>query len=256
MAIDKATLAIFPRIWAEWEADGKKRENLPLDREAVATRLRDTVEAQWQLRVDLDAIRAYQKERFSARKDRFLAKVDEYLRRSPVAISPPAKFARLEWEDYTAYAADAFGISGEATEVVEDEHTQNGIACRTELGEKVLAGLDGNALRWDMHYHATKATGEEPTIGHLELAEIVPGTGYHWYKLGTYSISENSFLWMYGVGIAIEVGDARDPLNPTGEYDIWVRARFDGPAFRGREAKTEKDAVSIEWVVAVEKGKI
>jgi len=256
MAVDKATLALFPRIWGKWQADGKKREDLPLNREDIATRLRDTVESQWRLRVDLDSISPYQKRKYLARRARFLGKIDKYLKRSPIAINPPAKFVRLPWEDYTAYAADACGVYEKTTEVVEDRHTQNGITCRTEMTEKTLAGLDGNALRWDMHDHAKKATGKEATIKELKLAQIVPGTGYHWYKLGTYCIGENSFLWMYGVGIAVELGDARDPLDPTGEYDIWARVRFDGPAFRGGEARAGKSAISIEWVVAVKRGKI
>ncbi len=254
MAMDKATLALFPRICGEWQSDGKKREHLPLNREEIATRLRDTVEAQWRLRVDFDSLSGYSQKKFLARKTKFVTKIDNYLKRSPIAINPPAKFERLPWEDYTAYAADSYGACGKATEIVEDKHTQNGIACRTELSDKTLAGLDGNALKWDMHDHAKKATGKEPTIKYLKLDEIIPGTGYHWYKLGTYCIGENNFLWMYGVAVGIELGDARDPLNTTGEYDIWARVKFEGPAFP-HGGKDEKNAISIEWVVAAKAGK-
>ena len=261
MAIDKATLALFSRIWGEWKADGKKEEDLPLNREEIAARLRDTVEAQWRLRVDPEALAAstYRAKKVAARKTKFFTKVDKYLKQSLIAINPPAKFEHLPWEDYTAYAADTFGIyalDGKKAEVVEDRQTQNGIACRTELSVKAIDALDGNALKWDMHDHAKKHTGKEAAIKYLKLAEIVPGTGYHWYKLGTYQISENNFIWMYGVNLGIELGDARDPLNPAGEYDVWARARFDGPEFRGDEEKAGPNAISIEWVVAVKKGKI
>ena len=260
MAIDKATLAIFSRILGKWQADGKKQEDLPLNREEIAARLRDTIEAQWQLRVDPEALSAsaYRTRKVAARKAKFFTKIDKYLKQSLIAINPPAKFEHLPWEDYTAYAADTFGIyakDGEKAEVVEDKRTQNGIACRAELSDETIAELDGKALKWDMHDHAKKHTGKESAIKHLKLAEIVPGTGYHWYKLGTYCITENNFIWMYFVNLGIELGDARDPLNPAGEYDIWARVKFEGPGFNG-DAKTEKSAISIEWVVAVKKGKI
>jgi len=260
MAIDKATLALFSRIWGKWQADGKKEEDLPLNREEIAARLRDTVEAQWQLRVDPEALSAsaYRTKKVAARKAKFFTKIDKYLKQSLTAITPPAKFEHLPWEDYTAYAADTFGIynrDGEKAEVVEDKRTQNGIACRAELSDRAIAELAGNALKWDMHDHAKKHTGKESAIKYLKLADIVPGTGYHWYKLGTYQITENNFIWMYAVNLGIELGDARDPLNPAGEYDIWARIRFEGPAFRN-DAKTEKNTISIEWVVAVKKGNV
>lgn len=166
------------------------------------------------------------------------------------SIRPPAKFAHLPKDSYTAWPAHTYRIFTGMSRVAEDEGSETGIAIRTELSDKGLAGLDGNVLKWDIHDHAKKATGKEATIKYLKLADIVPGTGYHWYKLGTYQITENNFIWMYGISLAIELGDARDSLNPAGEYDIWARIRFEGPAFRGA-AKLEKNAISIEWVVAV-----
>lgn len=50
IAIDKATVARFPQIWNQWEADGGKPGELPLDRDQVAARLRDTAETLWRLR--------------------------------------------------------------------------------------------------------------------------------------------------------------------------------------------------------------
>jgi hypothetical protein len=254
MALDKATLALLPKIWAKWDAEGKKRDDLPLNREKIAARLRDTVEEQWKFRIN-PSLSESMKKNISVEKAKFLTKIDKYLKMSPVAINPPAKFARLPRENYTAYAADSYMTCGNsAVEVIEDKYTQNGITCCVRLSDKSLASLDGNALKWDMHDHTKRATGKEATIRYIKLDEIIPGSGYHWYKLGTYCINKNNFLWIYGADLSIEVSDARDIFDPSCQYDIWARVKFEGPAFP-YGGKKGKNAILIEWIVAVKKGK-
>ena len=250
MALDTATLAMFPKILGKWQADGKQREDLWLKRETVAARVKETLGTEWQRRVDLPSMMPYFQKRLAEGKKKFLARIDAYLQRSPLVINPPAKFAHLIWRDYTAFAADAFATYGhpDKAKMVEDKRTQNGIAVRAEMTDKLLAALKGNALRWAMHDHG-KDNKNAPTSG-LKIGDIVPGNGYHWYKLGTYALNTSSFLWLYGVNAAVALSEARDPLLPSGRFEIWARVRFDGPAFRNG-ANGDPNVIALEWVVAV-----
>jgi len=246
LAIDKATLALFPKIWNWWQADGKKPEDLPLDREQIAARLRDTVETQWKLR---DDIYDWWRDREIANKKRFLEKIDGYLDRRLIITRPPAKFAHLPENAYRVYPADSYGIYQPQTKVVEDKEAESGITNRTELTEQLLDELDNNALKWDMHDYTKRFTGKEATIKCLKIEDI-PGPGYHWYKLGTYSIGKDNFLWIYGAGLEVKLNDAYDPVDTTAKYDIWAQIKFEGPAFPYGTAE-DKNAICISHVVVI-----
>ena len=247
LAVDKATVARFPQIWNQWKADGKKPEDLPLNRERIGARLRDTAETQWRLRCGT------KKKNTIARGWRlatFTDQVDKYLKQSLVTITPPARFARLGKLAYTPFPPDEYGVYAlENTEVLEDRESETGIAIRVNMDEKLLGDLGNHVLKWDMHDTRRKATGKEATIRHIAATDV-PGRGYHWYKLGTYRITEFNFLWLYGVALSVNVAEAVDVFDRDAEHDVWACVKFDGPAFpHGR--KDAKNVISIAWIAAV-----
>ncbi|MDO9542296.1 MAG: DUF4838 domain-containing protein [Kiritimatiellia bacterium] len=257
IAIDKATLAVFPQIWQQQVKQGKKAEDIPLNRDKIAARIKDTVEQQWQLRVDIKKIAItnttskWRRGEMEKQKKEFLDKIDQYLKKKLIEINPPAKFAHLPEGGYTDYPADRFVIyNNENTRVLDDDkESETGIINRTELSGKDLEKFKDYVLKWDRHDYTKPAKGDEPTIRYLKQGDI-PGEGYHWYKLGTYQLTENNFLWIYDVDLEINLRGARDPLDTAAEYDLWARIKFEGPAFPHGK-KEQKNAVCIERITAV-----
>lgn len=253
LAVDKAALAIFPKIAASWKASGKKPEDLPLDKNKISARLKDTIETQYKLRFNFNLMDKLWQKKAVDKKAQMLRKIDQYLKRGPVSIKPPAKFAALSKDDYSAFGADVFGYYTGAA-LKDDKQTQSGIAAWKKFDKVAFARLKGNALGWSVLTHGRPAVHSKAAMKFLKFAEI-SGPGYHWYKLGTYTISEGDYLWIYGSNLAVDLEAVRDPLNPSGKYDIWACVKFEGPAFK-TSGKAKENAVSVEWIAAVKENKI
>ncbi len=229
IAIDKATLAIFPRIWQYWAEKDENTDKKVFAREQIFERLEDTVEQQWELRAGETP-----GQHITGRKNRFFDNVNRHLARKLIIIEPPAKFEDLPEYYYTDYPADTFVLYGIYTgqrKIVEgDEGSETGIVHRTELSEADLRRIEEYVLRWDLHDYTTRATGVEPTISYLR-PEDIEGPGYNWYKLSTYQLTEDNFLWIYDSDLEVNLRNAYNPIDTDAEYDVWARVKFEGPVF-------------------------
>lgn len=262
LAIDKAALTVFPRLWQAWAHAGRKPAEMPLGREQIAARVRQTVAEQWQLRAPADGQwAAYQEQTEKCRKD-FLAEIDAALKKKLVVVKPPSRFKDLPEGGYTDYPADSIAAGG-VDLVVEDADSEAGIAIRKpftddEMRRQAMPVTDkafgkDYVLSWDLHNYQKPAKGNEPTIVYLKPADV-PGPGYHWYKLGSYRLEESSFLWVYNAGLEIPLRFAIDPLEPSAAYDIWASLKFVGPAFTHGQPGQD-NAVFVERVVVLKAGK-
>jgi len=255
LAIDKANLSIFPRIWQYHLATGASEGKTDDNREEIADRLRDTVEQQWRLRAGGEVPEAdWRPEAARTEKNAFLASIDAMLRKKLVIITPPRRFSHLPDEKYTDYPADGMTCYDGGGAVVYDPDAETGIAIRAAYSEDPASDQHGpdtadHVFRWDMHDYMRPARGDEPTIARLAPGDV-PGPGYHWYKLGTWSLTENNFLWIYHLNVEVSLRNALDPLRPGADYEVWARIKFEGPAFP-HGAEGQENAIFMERVVAV-----
>jgi len=81
--------------------------------------------------------------------------------------------------------------------------------------------------------------------------EDVPGPGYHWYKMGTFTIKPLTYLYFFWSWIIqVDIDDVIAPDNPGQKFDVWARIKFEGPAFPHGKPN-QKDAICVERVVLV-----
>lgn len=265
LGIDKATVTVFPRLWQAWAQAGNKPEKIPFDREKIAARVKQTVEEQWQLRAPGEGqwwgAGCHKKQTEDCKKN-FLGQIDTALKKKLVVIKPPSKFKDLPEGGYTDYPADSIS-TGYADLVIEDVDSEAGIAVKKVFTEQEMLSQEypittkkfarDYVLAWDLHnYQKSTAKGDEPTIVYLKPADVSE-PGYQWYKLGSYHIEENSFLWVYNANLEVPMRAAIDPLEPSAAYDIWVRLKFEGPAFPHGTAD-QANAVFVERIVVIKKG--
>lgn len=264
LAIDKATVTVFPRLWQAWAQAGHKPGEMPLDRDKVAARIKQTVGEQWQLRAPADGQwePAIRKEMTEKCRTDFLALIDAALKQKLVAIKPPSKFKDIPEGGYTDYPADKISAGG-TDAVIEDADSEAGIAIKKAFSDQDLLAQKtpitskqfarDYVLSWDLHDYQKPAKGDELTIIYLKPADV-PGPGYHWYKLGSHHLHENSFLWVYNANLEVPLRAAIDPLEPSAAYDIWASLKFEGPAFP-HGTKAQANAVFVERVVVLKAGK-
>ena len=73
-------------------------------------------------------------------------------------------------------------------------------------------------------------------------AETVTQSGYNWYKLGKIKLRSVTVLYLHGSRAAKAYIDAAyNPKFPDTMFDVWLRAKFTGPAFphgKANEANT------------------
>jgi len=248
MGVDKATVALFPKLVAQWAAAGAKPETIPFDREKIAARLQETYEEQWAIRVDPSEPSAHRREVRERRRKLIFDGIAAALKKKLIIVPPPSRFVKLPKGAWRHYPADSFGHYQKGTAVVEDPEAEGRLANRTVLSEDEVRKLP-HPLRLDMHDYNKKATGREPSISAVKR-EDVPGPGYHWYKVGCYVVGPTSFLWIFGPGLELSLRDAFDPFNRGQKHDVWVCVKFEGPLFpHGKPG--QENAICIERVVLV-----
>ncbi len=237
LPLDRASVVLFPQLMSEWVADGKEPGNMPVDRDAIAARYRDT----WHTQIDIrlpERSRAAERERADAEVTGLTA------RKAYVPI--PERFRDLPRGTVFHYTADMTRNWRNIVKVVPEEGSESGITNRLELSDEDMEKYK-LPMPWGLYDQVNKKSGGGASI----KPEDVPGPGYHWYKMGTFTVGRSYYLYFFWSWIIqVDIDNVVDPDQPDRKFDIWARIRFEGPGFPHGEPD-QKNAISVERVVLV-----
>ncbi len=243
LPLDRASVILFPRLVSEWTGNGHQPGTIPLDRDAIARRARETWYAAIEQRIP------------PARQPAAKAEADAELARYtafPAYIPLPEKFRHLPKGTVFDFPAHLTRNWQDIVEVVRDPQAETGITNRLNLPPPTEA--DRHPLEryrlpmaWGLYDQMRRKGVTSASI----RAEDVPGPGYHWYKMGTSQIGPSYYLWFFWSWIIqLDVDTVVDPHNPDQRFEIWARIKFEGPAFP-HGAPEDNSAICVERVVLV-----
>ncbi|MGO8747410.1 MAG: DUF4838 domain-containing protein [Thermoguttaceae bacterium] len=240
LPVDRACLVFWPKLVREWIASGGQPDKMPLDREAIASRCRETWYAQINLRFT-ETQRPVQRAEADAELTPLLAR--------PSYVPLPERFRRLPPKDVFDFTAETSNNWQNQAKRVPDKDAESGITDRLELSDAEM-----QKYKLPMPCGAYDPARKRGLASASIKAEDVPGSGYHWYKLDKIPITPSSyvyFFWSWIIQFPIEA--AVDPNHPDWKYEVWARIKFEGPGFpHGRPG--QKNAICVERVVLVKNG--
>jgi hypothetical protein len=244
LPLDRATLAVYAKLMGEWRAGPGGPAGFPFNREAVSARALATWYAQIDQRVPT-AQRAQEK----------LIAEDEIKRfaRMPDTVDLPRKFRDLPRgmvHDYNA-AQLAIRTCNGLVKVVNDAEAETGFAYRLDLtGAKVPTPEKYTLpMSWGLYGKADKTRWDGASI---KAGDIV-GPGYHWYRMGTFPVKPDSYMYLFWSWLLqLDADTAFDLTKPDQQFEFWARIKFAGPRFPHAKAGDE-DAICVERVVLVKK---
>ena len=242
LSLDRATCARWRSLMGDWKRQGRPAAEFPIDRAAVAERIRATWTAQAEIRLA------------GKRRDASLAEMESELVKYaalPVNLAPPAKFAALPPARVHDFTADLTRNWQDIVRVVKDPEAETGVANRLSFpnsaSEKHPLEKYRLPMPWGLYTPLTKAFNVSAKIG----PDDVPGPGYHWYRLGTHPLHRSTYLYFFWSWIIqLDVDGAIPADKPDARFDIWARIKFTGPAFPHGKAD-QADAIYVERVVLV-----
>jgi len=237
MPIDRATVVLYPKLVGEWMAQGGDAAKMPLDRDAIAKRYHDTWYAQIDLRLPEDQ-RAAERQQADAEVARLTAR--------PAYVPLPEKFRGLPPGSVFDYIADASRNWQDTVKVVPDAEAETGITDRLELSDEDMQKYK-LPMPWGLYDQISKQGFSGQSIQEAD----VPGPGYHWYQMGTYTIGPSYYQYFFWSWIIqFDVDNVYDAKNPEEGWEVWARIKFAGPGFpHGRPE--DRNAICVERLVLV-----
>lgn len=237
LPLDRASLVRFPDLLEQWVRGGHTPESVPLDRDAIATRCRDTWSAAIAFRIP------------QGRQKAALAEIDAELTpllARPAIVPIPEKFRGLPPEDVFDFTADTTRNWHDEAKRVSDAEAESGFTNRLELSDEDMKKY-ALPMPWGLYDVINKQGRGSAVI----KSEDVPGPGYHWYKMGTFRIGPSYYVYFFWSWIIqVDVDNAYDPDHPEQAFDIWARIKFEGPAFP-HGTSDAANAISVERAVLV-----
>ena len=260
LMLDRATLALFNNLQRNWKGPGA----LPLDREAIVARAKDT----WMTMLSLRFPPGLTPEKHPdvmRHVDRTMQKPcveSEFaaLLKPRVEVALPERFRNLPQGTVWDYTPQDFRLGGGKAPTTPDTDAETGLTVRMELSEADLK----RQLAWglydlrQMFPGGWEANETQHAKGILASADIrpedIPGPGYHWFKLPTVRLGQGGSYLYFGYLTFWAPVIQCDLDVPTSErdgaFDIWARIKFEGPDFtHGKEG--QKNAICVERVMVV-----
>jgi hypothetical protein len=242
LPLDRASVVRYAALMREWLASGRPPEEMPLDRDAIAQRYRQTWHDQADLRLS-EGERSAEYERADAEVAALTA------RRAFVPL--PERFGGLPPGSVFDFTADATRNWQDIVKVVPAD-TESGITNRLELTDDLLQ-LDrtGRSYALPMPWGLYDQVNKAGTGGAAIRAEDVPGPGYHWYKMGAFTIVPSHYLYFFWSWIIqLDIDSVIDPQQPEARFEVWANLSFEGPGFP-HGTPGQKNAICVERVVLV-----
>jgi hypothetical protein len=243
LPIDRATVYSCRRLTSEWTAAGNAIEDMPLDRDAIAARARET----WTFEIGV--------RQPESRQDKALAEMEaelaEYLS-LPVFVALPERFQNLPPGSVVDFTADMARNWKKMVKVVKDDEADAGATGRLEFPLTINA--DNHPLekyllpmQWGVYDNSNIRAVISTTI----KPDDVAGPGYHWYKLGSCAIGSGHYVYFFWSWIIqVDVCSAYSADAPDQQFDVWAHIKFEGPAFpHGLE--DDANAICVERTILV-----
>jgi hypothetical protein len=235
LPVDRACLVVWSKLTREWIDGGGEPATVPLNREVIAARARETWQAQIDLRFPV-AERAAEVAEMEAELKPLLCR--------PAYMPLPKKFSHLPPRDVVDLTAESSNNWSDDVKRVPDQDAECGVTNRLQVPDKDLRRYK-LPMPWGVYDLATKRNLASATI----KPEDVAGPGYHWYKLGTTSVTPSAyawFFWSWVIQFPVEI----DSRQPQQKFEVWARIKFEGPAFPHGTAR-QTNAICVERLVQV-----
>jgi hypothetical protein len=240
LPLDRATVAVHPRLTSDWLTLGEPTGQAPPDRHATAQRVLDTWLAQSKLRLPESA----------QETERQRAEVE--IRRYAIVTDPmslPEKFRDLPKGTVYDYIPIMMRNWADVVKVVKDPEAEAGIADKLDLAADNLDRPEKYIvpMPWGLY-----GTVEKKHMGGSAIeAGDIPGPGYHWYKMGSFPVAPGFYVYFFWSWIIqVEVDNVFDPAKPDQKFEVWARVKFTGPRFPHAKPG-DKDAIYVERLVLV-----
>ncbi len=138
-----------------------------------------------------------------------------------------------------------------ATNVILNNDAESGITSRLEFpnsgGEDHSVDRYRLSMVWGLY---TPGKGMNP--GRISTDDV-PGSGYNWYRLGSFPITASSYVYFFWSWyIQVDVGRAYSSETPDQKFEIWASIKFEGPEFP-HDWTEANNAISVERVVLVKR---
>jgi hypothetical protein len=235
LPVDRACLVLWSKLTREWIDEGGQPETMPLKREAIAARCRETWQAQIAFRFPV-AEQAAQLAEMEAELKPLLSR--------PVDMPLPKKFSHLSPRNVVDLTAESSNNWNDDVKRIPDGDAECGVTNRLLVPEKELERYK-LPMPWGVYDQATKRNIASATIKPADVA----GPGYHWYKLGTTKLTPTAYAWFFWSWV-IQFPVEPDARQPERKFEVWARIKFEGPAFPHGKAK-EPNAICVERLVQV-----
>jgi hypothetical protein len=243
LPLDRGTLTRFRELGRQWQASGKALETMPLERQAVCRRAKQTWLEQIAFRIP------------KAQQDAERAKAEKEIGSLEAArlAPPPAEFRHLKPGQFWDYTPEDFRLWADIPRMVPDPESEVGITARMELTEESqrkakLSDADMKRYNLPMPWGLYDTINRKSIGSSTIKAQDIPGPGYHLYKMGRFPIGPGHyvyFFWSWVIQCDV------DPEGPPGQlYDIYARIKFEGPMFPHGKPD-QKNAICVERVILV-----
>ena len=240
LPLDRATLAVHPRLTADWLRLGKPAGQAPPDRNATAQRALDTWLAQAKLRLP-ESAQATERQHAEAEMRRYAIVTP--------SVALPERFRASPQGSVYDYIATMTRNWADVVKVVKDPEAETGIANKLDLMAGSVDNPEKYALPmpWGLYATAEKKFPGGNTI----KAGDIPGPGYHWYTMGSFPIAPGYYAYFFWSWILqVELDNVFDPTKPDQKFEVWARIKFTGPRFP-HARPGDRDAIYVERLVLV-----
>jgi hypothetical protein len=242
LSLDRSALILAPRLRNEWEKTGKSAASFPFDFPGISQRYIQTRMEQAKIRLP------------AAAQDDEIAKVQEETRSLLVQANAvrPAKFRDVPFDSLHDVLPLTANLFIKSIQRVEDPESEVGLAVKRVFTEDDYPKYE-LPFQTGFYDRKNKVFFEKGT---QITAELLKGPGYHWVKLGTYTINnrdkDSPYVYFFKTWeIQFPVNDAFDPKKPADQkYDVWASIKGTGPKVGGN-AGTE-NALYIDRVVVID----
>lgn len=237
--VDNAILQGYSGLTQQWVNASHTPDTMPLNRDVIVKRYRQSRNEQIDLRVPENA-RAAAHEKANAEIDGLAA--------SAVYVPLPSQFRNIPADHLFIYNARS-PRKDPSIKLVVDPQAASSAALRYEIPDDELQKAK-LPMSWGIYDDTTDPKFSRPAF--IKAADI-PGPGYHWYKLGDTTLTPHAyayFFWSWFIQNPLE--NAYYAAAPEAKYDVWASVKFAGPAFPFGKAG-DKNSISLERVVVVRK---
>jgi len=241
---DLTTLFFKSKLAGEFVAQGGKAEDYPYKsavlKERLLRRLKETKSPFWQARRPIPYPRG---PRFTLAE--LTAKYVEQLALGADYAPLPEPFAHMPREKVVDIPGYQLSRVKEAV-LVDDADSVFGVASARLTDEELPLGMGV--------YDHTRGERGETILSRTITADEITGRGYHVYKLGRTTISTRCTFWFtrsWQIQARLEM--FHDPMDPGRQWDVYVSAKVDGPAYPHGDPKGRNGAY-IDRVILVRVG--